>query len=117
MATPIEFLRVDGPDDEEDTRRLVAVLRDTIATNTDQATRKAALDIHEFIAVTEPEDIEEFLWEFWELLLEFAEQIPPDHPGQDVLANVVAELVKLPTTSRNICSVSINSPTTYLRGL
>ncbi|KAG2420008.1 hypothetical protein HFD88_004805 [Aspergillus terreus] len=37
-------------------------------------------------------DIEPFLWEIWKLFIAIARQIPPDHPSQDRLVDVVQAL-------------------------
>ncbi|GES64670.1 hypothetical protein ATEIFO6365_0009015900 [Aspergillus terreus] len=37
-------------------------------------------------------DIEPFLWEIWKLFITIARQIPPDHPSQDRLVDVVQAL-------------------------
>ncbi|KAH7035999.1 uncharacterized protein B0I36DRAFT_429984 [Microdochium trichocladiopsis] len=46
----------------------------------------------------EAESYVSFLLEFWELFLRIARQVPHDHPAQDRLVQLVAELKELPTS-------------------
>lgn len=49
---------------------------------------------------------ESFLFETWETFIEIAKQIPHDHPSQDRLIQLLAELTKLSPTEVEIWGVS-----------
>lgn len=51
-------------------------------------------------------DIEPFLWEIWKLFIAIARQIPPDHPSQDRLVDVVQALVDIPPTTIRLWEAS-----------
>lgn len=77
---------------------------------------KAAKQISELFHAEKPakadgsdsESDEAFLWNFWEVLIDVVQVIPREHPGQEQVLSVLAELSRLPPTTIEIWGVCLD---------
>ncbi|KAK6812549.1 hypothetical protein RU639_011692 [Aspergillus parasiticus] len=96
--------RIESPSEQE--KKIFAILDEYAQPSCSTTASATAQSIHEFAAPllsdSQADGLENLLWQFWNIVINVAKQIPCDSPSQERLVELVKALTEIPPTTIQI---------------
>ena len=96
-------------DASEDEQRVLVVLNDALQIGSKIAPADASSQIDHLCPKEKPDEMEDFLWRSWSLMIRVAQTVPSSRASQSKLVSIIAGLTELPSTNIEVWGVRLTS--------